>query len=42
MAQKIPSTHARRVEAGIDGSSKLATADLTSGYGESSSSVMLV
>ena len=30
-------THALSVEAGIEGSSKLATAQRTSGYGESSS-----
>lgn len=37
IAHKIPSSHARRVEHGMSGSSKLATAARTSGYGESSS-----
>lgn len=31
MAQKIPSTQARNVEAGMSGSSKFATAERTSG-----------
>lgn len=34
-----PRVHARIVETGIVGSSKLATADRTSGYGESSSNL---
>ena len=37
MDQKMPMTHARRVEQGISKSSVLATAERTSGYGESSS-----
>ena len=39
MAQMMPSVQARNVDAGISGSSKLATAERTSGYGESSSAV---
>ena len=36
-AQISPRNHARKVDAGIVGSSVFATADRTSGYGESSS-----
>ena len=39
MAQIRPTSHARKVAQGMSGSSVLATADLTSGYGESSSAV---
>ena len=41
-AQMIPRTQARKVEDGIVGSSVLATADRTSGYGDSSSSIRAV
>lgn len=37
IAQRIPMTHARSVLTGMSGSSVLATAERTSGYGESSS-----
>jgi len=37
MAQIKPSTQERRVDTGTSGSSVLATAERTSGYGESSS-----
>ena len=37
IAQMSPIVHARRVFTGISGSSVFATADRTSGYGESSS-----
>lgn len=42
MAQARPTTHARRVDNGIEGSSVLETAERTSGYGDSSSSVKAV
>lgn len=42
IAQKSPRTHARTVDTGIVGSSVLGTADRTSGYGDSSSSVSAV
>jgi hypothetical protein len=38
-AQTMPISQARKVDAGIVGSSVFATADLTSGYGDSSSSI---
>lgn len=38
MAKMRPMTQERRVDEGIDGSSVFATAERTSGYGESSSS----
>lgn len=38
-AHSKPMTHARIVDTGILGSSVLATADRTSGYGESSSTM---
>ena len=41
-AQISPRNHARKVDAGIVGSSVLATADQTSGYDDSSSSVEAV
>ena len=41
-AQMSPRTHERTVDAGIVGSSVLGTADRTSGYGDSSSSVSAV
>ena len=41
-AQISPRNHARKVDAGIVGSSVLATADRTSGYDDSSSSVEAV
>jgi hypothetical protein len=42
MAQMRPSTQARKVDAGIEGSSVLETAERTSGYGDSSSSAKAV
>jgi hypothetical protein len=42
IAQMRPITQARKVDAGIVGSSVLATADRTSGYGDSSSSITAV
>lgn len=42
MAQMIPRTHTRRDETGMEGSSVLATAERTSGYGESSSVCWMV
>ena len=39
MAKKKPSVQARSVLTGMLGSSVFATADLTSGYGESSSDI---
>jgi hypothetical protein len=41
-AQMMPISQARKVDAGIVGSSVLATADRTSGYGDSSSSTKAV
>lgn len=41
MAKRRPSSQARKVLTGIKGSSVLATADRTSGYGESSSGVIV-
>jgi hypothetical protein len=38
MAQTSPTTQARNVDEGIEGSSVLETAERTSGYGDSSSS----
>lgn len=42
IAQKRPITQARKVDASMVGSSVLATADRTSGYGDSSSSATAV
>src|SRR5258708_11401555 len=42
MAQMRPTTQARKVDDGIEGSSVLATAERTSGYGDSSSSAQAV
>jgi hypothetical protein len=42
MAQARPTTQARRVDNGIEGSSVLETAERTSGYGDSSSSAKAV
>ena len=42
IAQMRPTTQARRVDDGMDGSSVLETAERTSGYGDSSSSVTAV